>query len=325
MLHSSISLGPSPPEHREILRLFSFWQYPPAEEPRSLQRCQAIPPRNLMLLLVLAALGLNFTSTIVHAEPAQPDKEQRQWRILDSQAVNLGPRSIIYNRVETPVLKPQPVTVERTPALLADHIPTAEKLEEMRFWEALDYVGLFLSCTVYADQLTEVRFRQGESDIVFWSTINFNFLSQLFDLLTKDIYYSIFIAVGDSTTEEFNQQNAELLRMGRSDLLSTWPNDIQNSTGSAEKSAWRITSKDPVTPEVLRSIEDLHTHFDANRDALIAKYAEREAARIVHEQWLKDNPPQPKDTIVQFFPIQSDHSTTEAKTLESSRSTPREW
>lgn len=182
----------------------------------------------------------------------------------------------------------------------------------------MNHVSLFLSCTVYDDRLTEVRFRHGDKDIVFWSTINFHYLSQLFDLQTKDTYYFIMMGIGDSTTEELLQQNAELRRMGRSDLLSTPPADLLDASKTERQSTWRVTSKGTIPPEAQRAIADLHAHFDANRDALIAARAEREAAWAAHEQSLKDNPPQPKDTVIQFFPIQSDHSPTKAQSLKSS-------
>lgn len=276
------------------------------------------------LPLALAMVGLIFFKANTHAEPAETKQEPPQFRVLDSQEVDLGSRSIIYNRVETPVLKPQPAPIEEPPTPVAEHVPTAEELAEMRRWEEMNYVSLFLSCTVYDNQLTEVRFRDGETDVVFWSNVNFNYLSQLFDLQIKDTYYSIFVAVGDSTREDFDQQNAELHRMNRPDMVSTWPTDLLETNAAAPSSTWRITSPQSVSAEAQNAIEDLHNHFDANRDALITQHAEREAARIAHEQWLKDNPPQPKDTVIQFFPIQSDHSPTEARTLDSALSTSRE-
>lgn len=253
---------------------------------------------------------------------SEPLSSTRQFRVLDSQEVILGPRSIIYNRVETPALLPQPAPAEeKSTAPAVDPTPTAEELAEIQRWDAINHVTLFLSCTVYDDQLTEVRFRHGDSDITFWSTVNFHYLSQLFDLQTKDTYYFIMMGIGDSTTEELRQQNAELRRSGRSDLLSTPPADLLDASKAQRQSAWRITSKGTVPPEAQRAIADLHAHFDANRDALIAARAERKAAWAAHEQWLKDNPPQPKDTVVQFFPIRSSHSPTEARMLEPSEAT----
>jgi hypothetical protein len=56
---------------------------------------------------------------------------------------------------------------------------------------------------------------------------------------------------------------------------------------------------------VKAALDELHRHFDANRADLIRGFEESEARRIAHEQWLRENPPQPKDTTISFFPIQS--------------------
>ncbi len=283
---------------------------------------QVVKPMSLFAV-ALATAGLIFVSTSARAEPSEARQEPPEFRVLDSQEIDLGSRSIIYNRVETPVLKPQPAPVEGPTTPVAEYVPTAEELEEMRRWEALNQVSLFLNCTVYDGRLTEVSFRQGETDVVFWSTVNFNYLSHLFDLLTEDTYYVIFMGIGDSTMEEFNEKNKELLHKKGFDLLSSGHSDQLAPATTAPASAWRITSSEPVPAEVVRTIEDLHSYFDSNRELLIAQHAVREAARIAHEQWLRDNPPQAKDTVIQFFPIQSSHSPTEARTLESTFSTTR--
>lgn len=277
-----------------------------------------------LFAFAFATFGLILFAGSTRAQPAQEMQEPPELRVLDSQEIDLGSRSIIYNRVETPVLKPQPVPVEKPTTPVAEYEPTPEELEEMRRWEALDYVSLFLNCTVYDGRLTQVSFRQGESDVVFWSTVNFHYLSHLFDLLTEDTYYTLFLSVGDSTMEEFNEQNKEFLQSKSRDLGSSGLGDLLKTDTAAPASAWRITSKGPVPAEVVRTIEDIHSYFDTNRETLIAQHAEREAARLAQEQWLRDNPPQAKDTVIQFFPIQSDHSPTEARTLESTHSTPLE-
>ena len=59
--------------------------------------------------------------------------------------------------------------------------------------------------------------------------------------------------------------------------------------------------------EALKALTDLHRYYDANRDRLTREYAEAEAARIAQEQWNKEHPPIPKDTVTNFFPIRSDY------------------
>lgn len=268
-------------------------------------------------LFAVVVVGTIFLSAGAHAEDTTREVDPPEYRVLDSLEIDLGSRSIIYNRVETPVLKPQPTPAGGPSAPVAEYVPTAEELEEMRQWEALSQVSLFLTCTVYDGRWSEVSFRQGNSDVVFWSTVNFRYLSHLFDLQTEDTYYLLFMGIGDSTKEEFTQKHKEFLRNSSPDLVTSGLSTPLAPGSMAPASSWHITSKRAVPAEVLRTIEDLHSYFDENREVLIAQHAEREAARIAHEQWLKNNPPQPKDTIIQFFPIQSDHSPTEARTFES--------
>lgn len=221
----------------------------------------------------------------------------------------MGSRSIIYNRIAAPDLLPQPAPVETSKAVEAAYVPTAEEMAAVERWQQMHQVTLFLSCTVYDDALTEVRVWHGQSETVFWTTINFHYLSQITHLETATTSYFILMGLGDSTREEFERQNSGLIERGYPELVRVWP----NLTPSGE-SEFLITS-DPAStpPEILQAIQDLHTHFDANREALMAGYTEREAERLAREEWLKANPPQPKDTTIEFFPIQSTHSATEAK------------
>ncbi len=219
-----------------------------------------------------------------------------QFRLIESLEVDLGPRSIIYNRVEKPILQPQPPPINRPSESTQAVAPTFEELEELRRWESMTYVSMSLSCTVYDGQFTEVRLHQDGHNIIFWSTINFHYLSHLFDFLAGNTCYSIFLGLGDASLGEL-------------------PVDLQNKpptiwtaeflAANAGKSAWMITSNVAISPETIRAIEDLHSYFDTNKEALIAQHNEREAIRIAQEQHLKANPPQPKDTVVNYFPIQS--------------------
>ena len=121
-----------------------------------------------------------------------------QFRILDTQEVQLGTRSIIYHRVETPILKPQPEPLA-TPAPTPAPIPSAEELAEQARWDAFPQMNLFMSCTVYNDALSQGSFHHEGVNVVFWSTINFHYLSQTYDLMTPDCYYYLFVTAGDST------------------------------------------------------------------------------------------------------------------------------
>lgn len=228
-------------------------------------------------------------------------------RVLDSQEVDLGPRSITYNRVATPVLKPTPVP---TPAIVTpEATPTAAELEEMRRLESKRYAFAFLSCTVYDHEFTEVEWYEDGQWVSFLTTIDFHYLSQLSDFETADSLYSFFMGLGDCSRGDFEGTREAFIGENTFGFHPRpWPFGLLQRQQQTGKSAWQITAKSPASKEVMQAIDDLHRYFDANRDNLIREYKEIEAARLAQEQRLKEHPPVPKDSVVEFFPIRSGHA-----------------
>lgn len=228
-------------------------------------------------------------------------------RALDSQEIDLGNRLIIFNRVETPALKrwPEPV-VQKAHEGAA---PTDEEIEHYRKLAEKVQVTLILSTTVYDRQVTNVSWWRPEGEYVFWSSIDFNFLRNLFDFETPEVRYLVFLGIGDETTDDVKQWNSELARKkSPMELQLPLPPLVSQIPGaSANHSAYSLVKvpKEGADPEVIKALEDLHEHFDLNREELVRQFNGSEARRIEQEQWLKDHPPQPKDTAINFFPIKS--------------------
>lgn len=250
-------------------------------------------------------LGLLLPGILVFAQEAAPLSEVvSKARVLDSQEVDLGPRSIIYNRLETPALKPQP-TPATAPTAQRQAAPTAEELAAIREWEAKTDVFLFLSCTVFDRKVTEVRWWREDGEYVVWSGIDFNYLRGILDFETDTTRYSIFLGIGDESMDSLREWNAEVDRRGLSaDLKRSLPVLPVLATSPPQ---YRIVSnpKTGIAPEAKAAFDAIHQYFHANRERLVREFEASEEARIAHEEWLKANPPQPKDTTVNFFPIKS--------------------
>jgi len=228
-------------------------------------------------------------------------------RVLESQEIDLGERSIIFNRVETPKLQPRPEPVVEKPR--EETALTSEEMELYRKWAEKEQVTLFLSTTVYDRQVTKVSWCRPEGEYVFWSSIDFNFLRPLFDFETPEVRYMVLLGIGDETTEEVKRWNAEVLRQ-KYPLEWQWPlpplvSQIPGATASHSAYSMVKVPKEGADPTVIKTLDDLHQHFDLNRAELVRQFEESEARRIAREQWLKENPPQPKDTTINFFPIKS--------------------
>lgn len=228
-------------------------------------------------------LGIvGVVSLAVGVQAAEPSGIQSA-RILDSQAVDFGDRIVTYQRIETPALLPQPAPPPRPPVI--ERTLTPEELEEQRQWEAKRYLCLFLSCTIYGGQITEIYLQHEGQEIRILSNVDFNNLSQLTDLVTDEAYYILVMGIGDFAKEDFR---------------GPWPAHLIN----ADRAAWQVVSGNP-SEELVQALGDLHRHFDANKESLIAQRIERDLALAAHEQWLRENPPKAMDTTIQFFPIRS--------------------
>ncbi|MDX2081038.1 MAG: hypothetical protein SFU53_09660 [Terrimicrobiaceae bacterium] len=233
-------------------------------------------------------------------------------KILDSQEVDLGDRKITYNRIEAPALKPQPLP-EAAPEAPKEHIPTAEELAEARRWESLRYEYLGGTATVIDGVGTEFRIWTPEGDAVALSSIGFNFLNSFWDFERDGVYYSTFFFAYGYSPEEFAE--AKLADPEWAAQFGPFPKE------EAGMSRFSVVSvpKGKVGENAIRALGDLHAQFDENRKQLLTAYEESEKARIAQEEWLKANPPVPKDTVVNFFPIRSVHAPKSVSSEEQSR------
>jgi hypothetical protein len=235
---------------------------------------------------VAVALLVPFGPATTWAQQSEPA------RVLDSQEVDLGERSIIYERIETPELKPTPP--EPVQRALSGEMPDAGLPPQQ--WVERKQVTLFLSCAVHAGAVTEVRWHRAGGEIVFWSMIDFHHLRTVSDFHAGDTDYFLMLGIGDAPEGEAGVPAGDPLRTraeSPASLLAPF----------AGPSGYRLASFAP--PDAVNAIGDLHRYFDANCGALIRAFEESETARVAREEWLEANPPQPKDTVIRYFPIRS--------------------
>jgi hypothetical protein len=254
-----------------------------------------------------------FFTVVAVCSKVAAENSKASVRILDSQVVGLGNRTITYNRIEAPVLKPRPVLVELALEVPRQHVQSPEELAEIRRWESLRYEHLGGSATVIEGAGTEFRIWTPDGETVALSSIDFNFLQCLWDFEWNGVYYSVFFFAGGCSPEEFAGAK-------RSD--SEWAAQFGEFPGEAAgMSRFTVVSapKGEAGEKAIQALEDLHAFFDENRKQLRAACEECEMARIAHEEWAKAHPPLPKDTIVNFFPIRSVHVPKTVPVIEKAR------
>jgi hypothetical protein len=217
-------------------------------------------------------------------------------KILDQYEVDLGSRSIIYNRLETPVLKPQPTPVPAA-AAQREAPPTAEELAAIRAWEARFQYSLFLSVTVYDGMFSELRWWDDGHENVVWSNVNFLHFSPFADLETKDAYYSVMLWGWETTSEAIRTWNAEAKLP--SELMALPPRGLPALATAGPQ--WVAVGS--LTQGAVRAMKDFHERYRVHGATLAADYRRREQEARAHQEWLWANPPVPRDSVINFFPI----------------------
>ncbi len=247
-----------------------------------------------LFTLVATLVGTCF----LHAQELKTEGESPQaFKILDSQEVDMGDHKITYNRVETPLLKPEPIKLDLAPV---ETVPmTAQEEEELRKWEAKFQYSPFLGVTVYDGQFSEVRWWDDGQENVVWSNVNFLHFAPMGDLETDTAYYWIMLSGSETTSEQVRALNGEAT--SPSEMTALPPKELPPLSQAGPK--WMAEGKLSAAAE--RAMEDFHEYYAQHGPEMAAAYKQREEEAKAHEEWVKAHPPIPQDSVINFFPIRS--------------------
>lgn len=198
----------------------------------------------------------------------------------------MGSRSITYNRIETPLLKPQPGPTPVSRGPVVETVPTSEELAEIAAWNAKTDYTLFLSCTVYDRAVTEVRWQREDGEYHLWSGIDFNHLRMGPAFETDRARFFLILGIGDESSEEVGA------------VIPKVPAGEYRIVGFP---------KTGIAPEAVAAMDELHALYNQHRDQFRRAFEDSEAKRLEQEAWDRANPPQPKDTVINYFPIRSSY------------------
>ncbi len=245
--------------------------------------------------LVLLLLAVNTPPAFVFAQdtPAPPNPPIH-FQVLGTTTINLGNRSAIYNLVAPPLLPPTPTPEPPTTPPL-----TAEQMQalEAQLPPPKKNVALFLSASVYDHQITRLSWSDENGRHVAFSNLDFNYFTGPGFFETADTSYFLLMGIGNETREGAAANNVQLPAL--SQFSPTQSQYIVVQDGS-----------NPPTAESLKWIDDTHTYFDANKQRMIDSYNKLVADNLARAQWLKDHPPVPQNTVINFWPVQSTNYPT---------------
>lgn len=253
------------------------------------------------LLPVIAAAALAEVS----APAAAPDGTTENspppisYHILRQRIIEDDQQNVVMNRVAPPTLPPEPVA----PASIATENATAEA-------PAKKSVLLFLSATVYDHKITALGIMGASGKAGIFSNIDFNLLEGVGHIETSDAVYSLMLAVTNQSADEAAAHNQQLADEGRPTAWNRIPNLAEFSATHSECLVVEDATHSAPTDDELAGLNALHAFFDANKQSIAEKKAQREAAQAEAQRQLEEHPPSPQDIVVHYWkkspaPVQS--------------------
>ena len=226
------------------------------------------------------AVKSSWTAQVVREEPAP----------LPGMTPVRKPVNVTVQVVEDPHLPtpPAPAPVNSDPAAIARFkamVAARPKVE-----------NIFLSATVYDHQRTMLRWYPNghpDQEVIAWSALDFNAMSGFSKFTYNGNTYNLFMFVGNDSSE---QHRRFAQRRGITYVPPVFPELPPTGTP-----AFVVTQGDSTDADAIAPITALHELYKVEGPHLMAAYQARKQARIEHEAWLRANPPQPQDVLIQVW------------------------
>jgi hypothetical protein len=231
--------------------------------------------------------------------PAPPKPEYRVAAedILSTTTHEQGGRTITIREIKPIALPPPP-----PPAEVVVSEPDAEfsqRLAEYRETHPKNEL-LFLGATVFRSKgsppRTLVRWwpQGGTGTITFWSSADFALIAGGINSFAD--------TAGDTHHMLMGWGNVDIDRMAELHTANGQEYDAPELPEFPDgNAAFEITDDTEPTAEEMAVIQSLHDIYNSELARLRTAYDGRERARIEREEYLKANPPQPKDITLNFW------------------------
>ena len=192
-------------------------------------------------------------------------------------------REVIIHRVKAPDIDK---LVRQHEAERAKEIERLQKLApkgkelERLVEEFSDQVRIFLSVTVYDHEMTHLRWRHDGERYEAWVQADFNLVAGLSHFKIDGRHFFLYMGFGNTKREWHDPE-----------VPPGWPPDLGD-----DPPKYALIKGDPRNEAALLGVESLLEVYAQRHDELEVAHEKRVAAYERQRQWLKDNPPQPRDS-----------------------------
>jgi len=268
------------------------------------------------LTATLQPIGESEAKTIIEQRAAdQAIREASRKSELESMSawetrtVQKEGHRVTINRVEPPRLKvaPKPTSLDRE----ATRTWTEEE------WAAMvaaqpEQQSISLSVTVFGEEYskilwrkprdTEERSKEAPEEFEIWTNLNLNYLRPIGSFDRDHVVYS-YMGFTDTITREDEAWRRAYAKERGYDYESRWQSPpVRFTDGTAEYVVVEAEER-RIPPKLYQQMDALFGHYLENEERFKTEFLNNEALRKAKEAYLKENPPEPKDVIINHWPI----------------------
>jgi hypothetical protein len=216
--------------------------------------------------------------------------------------------SVMINRVRPPELKAVP------PPTHLDQPRSKAWTEEE--WAAMmaaqpEQQSISLSVTVFGDEYSKILWRkprdpeenrQIPEEYEIWTNVNLNYLRPIGSFDRDRVVYN-YMGFTETITRKDEAWRRAFAKERGHDYTSRWqPSPVGFTEGMTEYVV--VESEQRHIPlELYQQMDALFAHYLENEDRLKAQFLRSKALEKAREAYLKEHPPEPKDVIINHWPI----------------------
>jgi len=174
-----------------------------------------------------------------------------------------------------------------------------------------EHQSISLSVTVFGGQYSKILWRkprdederrQAPEEFEIWTNVNLNYLRPISSFDRDDIVYNYTGFTSTITREDEAWRRAHAKKRGY-DYESRWQTPpVRFTEGKAEYVLVEPEER-RIPPELYQHMDALFGHYLENEERFKAEFLRNEALGKARETYLKENPPEPKDVIINHWPI----------------------
>jgi len=277
-------------------------------------------PHGLALTLMIASMAVlkaaeEVLPGMLSAQEAKAMVDEEVDLALKREKERLAEiKSVMAIHVTKSPLPSQKVTMRRVaskpwPARPPVEIPDGAVVwteEQLAAWRdtQVESRTVILSATVFDRKITELTWRNDGKEFTAISNIDFNYLAPIIGFDNGKTHWSAFFFV-ENVKSEKRERGARLAMInGWEHVARTIPDAKLLQSDAADYKIYADDAED-VPLDLIAELDALHEHYAANEKELKVAWQHREALNDARRAWAEANQAQPKDTVINFWPVRS--------------------